>query len=374
MDKLETVCKLKNTCSGCSLWDLPYEQQKTRKINNLQGLLESQHLNFSDIHFLSPAKHSLRDRLDFTWLDGNLGLYQKDSRQILDISECLQLSPKLQEFYTDFRKIKWPITKASFRLRVGPDNQKGLWIDAANIDIKKLIDEGHILKSLLDSSITIEMGQKRKSLLIINKQLKLTEPVSQHWFKTWLNESTEIFLNSQIASFTQPSMQANKLIAKTLQTWVSKMNTPRCLEFGSGIGNLSFSILEKVASLHACEIDKLALESFTKTLREVSAELRDKVEIISGDFQRKHTGNFRDVDLVLCNPPRSGLMNFTKPLLEINQNQKPRWMIYMSCFPESLAADLQTICLSGYSINELVILDQFPQTDHYEVLTLLERK
>ncbi len=374
MDKLETVCKIKNLCSGCSLWDIPYDEQKTRKINNLQDLLGAFALTTPEVRFLSPGKHSLRDRLDFTWLNGHLGLYQKNSRQILDISECLQLSPSLQEFYTDFRKIKWPISKASFRLRVGPDGQKGLWIDAANIDIKGLLDEAKILRSLLDAHIIIEMGQRRKLLKLVNDELKLTEPVNHKWFKTWLNESEEIYLNSQVASFTQPSMQANKMIASTLQSWIAKMKAPRCLEFGSGIGNLSFSILNFVKNLQACEVDKLALESFKTTLSEVPVDLRNKVQIYAGDFQKKQMRDFNDVDLLLCNPPRSGLMNFINPLLEINQANKPEWIIYMSCYPESLAKDLNVITSAGYKINEVLILDQFPQTDHYEVLTLLERK
>ncbi|MNT82095.1 23S rRNA (uracil-C(5))-methyltransferase RlmCD [compost metagenome] len=67
-------------------------------------------------------------------------------------------------------------------------------------------------------------------------------------------------------------------------------------------------------------------------------------------------------------------MGFIDSLSELSSEQRPEYFLYMSCYPESLARDLSRLKEWGYEINELSLLDQFPQTTHYEVLTLLQRK
>ena len=103
-------------------------------------------------------------------------------------------------------------------------------------------------------------------------------------------------------------------------------------------------------------------------------EHADKLTIHRGDFQKKILKDFSEFDGILANPPRSGLMGFLDPLLELQENQRPQFFIYMSCFPESMAVDLAKLKLCGYVMKECALLDQFPQSTHYEVLTLLERK
>ena len=49
-------------------------------------------------------------------------------------------------------------------------------------------------------------------------------------------------------------------------------------------------------------------------------------------------------------------------------------LVYVSCSPETLPADLQTLAVSGYTIAELHLFDLFPQTTHIETVTILTRK
>jgi 23S rRNA (uracil1939-C5)-methyltransferase len=44
----------------------------------------------------------------------------------------------------------------------------------------------------------------------------------------------------------------------------------------------------------------------------------------------------------------------------------------MSCYPESMMMDLQKLIQLGYALEKISIVDQFPQTAHYEVLALLK--
>lgn len=369
-------CLYKENCSGCQYLGTSQSKQAETKKEELFELFVQAGLSLlQEIRFFSAGSSHLRDRLDFSLEDGRLGLYRKDRREVLDLKTCSQLSPALQDWLTEFRNIRWPFKKGSIRLRVGPDFKKGIWLDFANIDIKTLLDEKTILQGLQQKAF-VEIGQRRKVPVWTGEEFKLRDPELHVWFQTWMNERP-VNLFCQVASFTQPSLQANKIICDIINTWIQSFPKARVIEFGSGIGNLTLPALAAAESLLACEIDELSLQGLQKTLENLPSDLqvlRKKIQIHRGDFQKKLAQDFSQFDGVLANPPRSGLMNFLDPLEKLSLKQRPPFFIYMSCFPETMVQDLIRLDRCGYEVKEICIVDQFPQTKHYEVLGLLQRK
>ena len=372
----KTPCPYGEVCGGCQLLNISYGEQIHKKQSEMNALLVQHNLHYSkSIDFISAGPAHLRDRLDFSLKDGRFGLYHKEHSSIVDIEVCAQLSPELQSWLTEFRQIQWPIEKGSIRLRIGPHGEKGVWLDFANVDIKKILDEKEILRKL-QSQAFVEIGQRRKVPFWNGQEYKLQAPKLNIWFQTWMN-NVAVDLYCHVASFTQPSLKANQLIADRISSWVGQYPKARIIEFGSGIGNLTLPALATASSVLACEIDALSLEGLEKTVAEFPASLKtyaEKLKIFRGDFQKKILQDFSLFDGVLANPPRSGLMNFLNPLEELSPSERPSFFIYMSCFPESMSLDMERLQKFGYEIKELAILDQFPQTNHYEVLGLLQRK
>ncbi|HEY8271966.1 MAG TPA: methyltransferase [Pseudobdellovibrionaceae bacterium] len=373
---MQIDCKYKKECSGCQYLDLSLQEQQHLKTQALSGLLRDFKIPFkSAINLTSLGPAWLRDRVDLVFnsvgTEGVLGLYKKNSREILDIEQCQQLSPQLQAWLSEIRKIHWPIRKGSLRLRVGPQRQKGIWLDFANIDIKNLLEEKTILSNLLNCAV-VEIGQKHKVLQFVNGRLKLKDAEPQVWFQSFI-ETQAVDLFCSIGNFTQTGIQANRDLTKVISQWLEEIHSQHILEFGSGIGNLSFPALGYARKLTACEIDRGALAGFEKTLQKLSQvpgfeKIRERVEIQQGDFQNRNPQKFAEYDTVLVNPPRSGLKEFLNPL--ITETKKPKYFLYMSCFPESFVLDGQRLQQAGYSLQKLNIVDQFPQTTHYEILSL----
>ena len=82
----------------------------------------------------------------------------------------------------------------------------------------------------------------------------------------------------------------------------------------------------------------------------------------------------KDIDLslynfshILIDPPRSGLTNDIIDLLRLFKN-----IIYISCNPDSYLRDLTM--LSDYEIKKIEVFDQFPNTDHLEIVSILTKK
>jgi 23S rRNA (uracil1939-C5)-methyltransferase len=75
-------------------------------------------------------------------------------------------------------------------------------------------------------------------------------------------------------------------------------------------------------------------------------------------------------ELIVVDPPRTGL---GKPICELLAHVKPREIVYVSCDPATLARDVQALLLSGYRLDQLTLVDLFPQTFHLETVAVLVR-
>jgi len=76
------------------------------------------------------------------------------------------------------------------------------------------------------------------------------------------------------------------------------------------------------------------------------------------------------IDLIVLDPPRVGCEE--ELLMEI-VSRKPEKIIYVSCNPTTQARDVRFMNEKGYTLEMLLPLDMFPQTQHIEVIGLLSR-
>ena len=91
--------------------------------------------------------------------------------------------------------------------------------------------------------------------------------------------------------------------------------------------------------------------------------INDRVENVFKDLIKSNPFN----KTVIINPPRRGL--YQSVLDELNNNMTYiNQIIYISCNAESLRNDLSKLNLNGKEIKHIMPINQFPNTDHYEVI------
>ena len=79
---------------------------------------------------------------------------------------------------------------------------------------------------------------------------------------------------------------------------------------------------------------------------------------------------YNDIDLVLVDPPRSGL---DKKTINYISRIKSKNIIYVSCNPVTLVRDLKLL-LDSYNIIEIIPFNMFPRTYHVECVCVLNLK
>lgn len=346
---------------------LSAELQKNQKLAALkQGLLSAGILIPPTISYFSPPPG--RDRVDLIFSGGKYGFYQKQEKSVFEIQECPQMSADLFAFFSDLKQIPLPIKKGSLRLRVsansGAGPRRGLWLDFAHTDIQWLFEEKKTLHQLLDLAF-VEVGQRKKKLEWDGDRFRLKDPEFHPWTRTWIKDNAYP-LDSLVGHFSQTSDRANQMIIERLEFSLTQTTAQRWTEFGSGNGNLTLPLAGRNRVVTALEYDSLALQGLQHTLAR-QPQLQERIQLIAGNFQSQMKADFSNTEGLLLNPPRSGVQKFLDPL--INRLEKPQDLIYMSCFLDSFCKDgllIQELC---YKLSSLEIIDQFPETPHFEILS-----
>lgn len=115
----------------------------------------------------------------------------------------------------------------------------------------------------------------------------------------------------------------------------------------------------------------LAVEVSPSSVADLKHNVPRNVRAVSETAERFLAGHNAQPDLVVVDPPRAGLgEKVTRALLRLSA---PR-ITYVSCDPSTLARDLRALLAGGYRIDQIHLLDLFPQTFHIETIVQLVRQ
>ncbi len=355
------TCPVYKKCGGCPQYELSESQEQQRKQRPVREWLSSHDIDQTPT-IQSFVWLGFRDRCDLQYNNGKVGLYQRKSNDLVPITKCPKVHPLLNEAILWMTNNPPPITKASFLFRRAPDNTIGLWIDTSNINIAALLEENTWITKA-HRTFVIELGQRHKRLKVKDNGWGLEKkPTLFPWFETPLSQGESTFLYSTIGSFTQPSMQSNQTLVHTVREMVIQSNTDHWLEYGCGTGNFTFMLSQYARKLSLVEVHPIAKKGLQRGLREVStsADIRFVEKISACDFQG-----------AILDPPRSGMGT---SLHEILVHPTCKEIVYVSCNFESMKSDMNQILLSGYSLQSITGIDQFPKSNHCEWIAHLTKK
>jgi len=161
--------------------------------------------------------------------------------------------------------------------------------------------------------------------------------------------------------------QINRFLLPELLALVTNNRTGQlAFDLYAGVGLFSRALAAHFTQVTAVEIAEPAATALASTrLTNLRA-----IKATTLDFLRAAVLERDRPDLIVLDPPRSGAGPEVCALLA--RIAAPT-LVYVSCSPETLPADLTTLTASGYTLAELHLFDLFPQTTHIETVTILTR-
>ena len=316
--------------------------------------------------YLSPPIH-YRMRCEFSYKNNSYVMFDKNNDYILMdkfniASESIyNIQPKLLKLINENQIISKNLFQVNFRSNNDGDILVTLiYRKPINDDLCKSIDK--ISKSL---GIMINVRSKKK--------LYKTHAID--FYERFNSKSLNLKIFQSDKTFFQP----NKYIYPKMYEFIENIiDSPRdLLELYCGVGSFSLPLSHKFKKVFASENNRESINMLNKSLviNNITnvCVARLNAEEVTEVFSGKKFNRMKDIKIdeysfshILVDPPRCGLDINVIKLINNFEN-----LIYISCNPDTYINDLKL--LKNFKIKDIAIFDQFTNTDHLEIVSILKK-
>ncbi len=336
--RINPICPYFNYCGGCDLQHISLSESLEYKLQKINNLLKQNKIDFEVKDILkSEEQFHYRNKVSFKIEQGQVGFYKNDSHDLIKIDYCYLIPDIVNKLIKDI--VILGISDGIITIKINYNQDLLIIIDSINEieNVEKIINTYKVAG------------------IIQNKKIIYGEEYFIHKINNYL------FRVSYDSFF-----QINPFICAKLFDLIVKYtsDSQNILDLYCGVGTLSIVASTNGASVLGVEIVPNAIKdaNFNKMINNAQ-----NVEFICSDTKnilKKITNNF---DMVILDPPRSGVIKSVISKIIDSQIKK---IIYVSCNPATLIRDLKLLLLN-YSIENLILLDMFPNSEHVECVCVL---
>ncbi len=368
-------CKHFGSCGSCSLYDIPYSEQLVEKEQRVSALLAPFYLDTLSV-FDSPQSH-YRARAEFRiWHAGEVCHYAMGN-----------LSKNGAVTITQCPKVIQPIEECMWRLLEQINASKELSHRLFGVEFLAT-DSGECLVTMLYhrrlEEAWSEVATPLEELLdikLIGRSRKQKVVLSQTYVTESLTIEEIVYKYRHYeGGFTQPNPEVNVKMIEWVISRIEGDERSDLLESYCGLGNFTIPLSKRFTKVLATEISKNSIHAAKENCGLNGVEYIAFVRLSSEEMTQALNGvrafrRLEGVDLasyafthVLVDPPRAGLDADTIALISQIDT-----IIYISCNPETLARDLESLSQT-HTVSDAALFDQFPHTTHVESGVILRRK
>jgi 23S rRNA (uracil1939-C5)-methyltransferase len=324
--RIEPPCPYFGRCGGCDFQQLDYRAQLESKVEIIRDCLKRiARIEQPPEIPITPSPLEWRYRARAQWQHDDvrkrMGYFERGSHRVCDIAECPVLLPELQE------------TLSGLRERMMSDS-----LPPRAEDFQAVAgDEGVSIAPSFNDEEPLEVSRT-----ILGNRYSFN---AAGFFQ--INQS----LLQDLVAFALDDAQGDTAI--DLYCGVGLFTLPLARRFRrvTGVEGNPSAVAYARRNLAAARLDNARVERASVA-----------------EWLNANAHSAAPVDLVLLDPPRSGLEDgATEGILAL----RPQRIAYVSCDPATLARDLRELLQGGYTLGTVAAFDMFPQTHHVETVAFL---
>jgi 23S rRNA (uracil1939-C5)-methyltransferase len=376
-ERIEARCPYFQGCGGCHYQHTSYEKQLEIKAEilkeNLRRLAKMELPVELQVHASPPWNYRNRTRLQVRPDAGfTLGYFKAGSHELLGVETCPISSPLLnraiEAFWRLGREGKVPGELHEIELFVNEDDtrlQVELYADAreekarrtkgAQDFVERLRAE---LPEVMSAYVfALAIARARGVQGYITEELDWSFAPGEFLYRTNAGP-----LRVSGRSF----FQVNRfLIDELVSIVMGERSGEVAIDLYAGVGLFTMALARSFRHIVAVE----SSHGSAKDLQYNSSRNVKAVRSLVDEYLADKAEKVR-AELVIVDPPRAGLgERVARGLVKL---AAPR-VTYVSCDPATLARDLSTLTMGGYSVERMHLVDLFPQTYHIETVVELVR-
>lgn len=166
-------------------------------------------------------------------------------------------------------------------------------------------------------------------------------------------------------AFFQVNTAAAGLIVRDLRA--DLVPGPRLLDLFAGVGAFAIALADRFDQVSGWEIAREAVDDFR-----FNASGLANVDMATWDAAQGLKVPLAPTDVVIVDPPRTGLPDRLRSSLTDEGNARPRQLAYVSCDPATFARDLAALAGCWRLSGPVRLYDMFSRTAHVELMAILE--
>lgn len=348
------VCRHFGVCGGCAHQDMADAEYRMLKRKLVVDAL-SRHgvaATVSDVVEVPPGTRR-RASLKAKKGDGGalLGFHAAQSHNIVDMLECLVLSPALSVLVPRLREMLTSL------LRPRETTNLHLTETATGVDLS-------FRWSRQNDSVTLAELARWATKLGLARVSAHNETVIELVRPSVRFGRADVLV--PLDAFLQPTCEGEAI----LQTFVrdALSGAKRVADLFAGCGTFTLPLAE-ASRVHAVEIEASMLDALagaartTSGLKPVTTEKRNLFHRPLGESE------LAQFDAVVLDPPRAGALAQVQMLAR----SKIKRVAYVSCDAGSFARDARVMIDGGLRLGNVVPIDQFLWSSHIELAASFER-
>ncbi|MDY7043518.1 23S rRNA (uracil(1939)-C(5))-methyltransferase RlmD [Virgibacillus sp. M23] len=387
-ERVEPPCDVYYKCGGCQLQHMSYAMQLDMKQNQVKNVMRKiAHMEQVPVHptigMKDPWRYRNKVQIPVGDKHGELitGFYQKRSHQIIDdMDTCVIQDDSNDRLVEAVRRIADRLGIKAYdekqnrgvlrhiMVRTGRETNDAMIVIVTRTE--KLLYQDKLIKELTETyphikSIVHNVNSQRTNV-ILGKKTKVI------WGETYIYDTIgDIRFAISAKSFYQVNPPQTKVLYDKALEYAKLGANDIVVDAYCGIGTISLFLAQQAKKVYGIEVVPEAIND-----AKMNAKLNGitNTEFVVGEAEKimpwwKAQGLRPDV--IVVDPPRKGCeVEFLQAMIEM----EPKRIVYVSCNPSTLARDLKILDEGGYETKEVQPVDMFPQTNHVECVTWLERK
>ncbi|HEY0282471.1 MAG TPA: hypothetical protein VGC27_07600 [Rhizomicrobium sp.] len=347
-----TLCLHFGTCGGCAHQGMEdYHAFKRALVTDALA----RHGIEASVEEIVEVPPATRRRATFKALKGEsgvaLGFHGARTHDIVDMHECLVLTPRLVALVPNLREMLGTL------LRQGEGAELRLADTDTGVDLSlrwQKTGDAATLAGLARWAAKLKLARVARHGETL---IELARPSVR------LGKA-ELFVPSE--AFLQPTREGEAALQAFVLETLAKAKS--VADLFSGCGTFALPLAGR-ARVHAVEIEGPMLEALAAAARVTSCLKPITVEKRNLFRRPLNENDLLAFDAVALDPPRAGALEQVRMLAR----SKLKRVAYVSCDAETFARDARILIDGGYSLTRVQPIDQFLWSNHIELAASFER-